>query len=81
MQTTWYPLRFVPRDNLALVQAEGATKDLLMYHSSSDLYYPEGARNMRELVTYLQYEVDSFRKQYSNPAFIIAGDFNLTDKK
>jgi hypothetical protein len=32
------------------------------------IYYPEGARNRRELVTYLQYQVDSFQKQYSNPA-------------
>ena len=45
------------------------------------VYYPEGARNRRELVTFLQHQVDNFRKQFSNPAFIIAGDFNLTDKK
>ena len=45
------------------------------------VYYPEGARNRRELVTFLQHQVDNFRKQFSNPAFIVAGDFNLTDKK
>ena len=45
------------------------------------VYYPEGAHNRRELVTFLQHQVDNFRKQFSNPAFIIAGDFKLTDKK
>ena len=30
---------------------------------------------------FLQHQGDNFRKQSSNPAFIVAGDINLTDKK
>ena len=46
----------------------------------ASVYYPESAKNRRDLVSYLQKTVDVLRIHYSNPAFIIAGDFNQTKK-
>ncbi|XP_065562451.1 uncharacterized protein LOC136028533 [Artemia franciscana] len=46
----------------------------------ASVYYPESAKNRQDLVSYLQKTVDVLRIHYSNPAFIIAGDFNQMKK-
>ena len=46
----------------------------------ASIYYPESAKNHRDLVTYLQKTVDHLRAFYGNPAIVLAGDFNQTKK-
>ena len=46
----------------------------------ASIYYPESAKNDRNLVTYLQETVDHLRAFYGNPANVLAGDFNQTKK-
>ncbi|XP_065570204.1 uncharacterized protein LOC136033338 [Artemia franciscana] len=46
----------------------------------ASIYYPESAKNRRDLVTYLQKTVDHLRAFYGNPAIVLAGDFNQTKK-
>ncbi|XP_065557633.1 dnaJ homolog subfamily B member 12-like [Artemia franciscana] len=70
--STYFGEEISAEDLFLIFFTERVTKNLLVY--------PEGARNRRELVTFRQHQVDNFRKQFSNPAFIEAGDFNLTDK-
>ena len=55
----------------------------MMMHSCiifASIYYPESAKNRRDLVTYLQKTVDLLRAFYENPAIVLAGDFNQTKK-
>ncbi|XP_065571551.1 uncharacterized protein LOC136034346 [Artemia franciscana] len=46
----------------------------------ASIYYPESAKNRRDLVKHLQKTVDHLRAFYGNPAIVLAGDFNQTKK-
>ena len=46
----------------------------------ASIYYPESAKNRRDLVTYLQKTVEHLRAFIGNPAIVLAGDFNQTKK-
>ena len=44
------------------------------------VYYPESAKNRKELIQYIQNCTDDLRRKHAAPAFVIAGDFNQTNK-
>ena len=45
------------------------------------VYYPESTRNRKELIEHTQFFVDKMRQKYASPAFMIAGNFNQTNKQ
>ena len=45
------------------------------------VYYPESARNRKELILHLQKGVDYCRTKFSCPAIVVCGDFNQTNKQ
>ena len=47
----------------------------------ASVYYPESAKNRKELISYLQTYIDKLRRAHAYPGFIIAGDFNQTNRQ
>ena len=47
----------------------------------ASVYYPESAKNRKDLIEHIQFFVDKMRRKHVSPEFVIAGDFNQTNRQ
>ncbi|XP_065582576.1 uncharacterized protein LOC136041749 [Artemia franciscana] len=47
----------------------------------ASVYYPESAKNRKDLIEHIQFFVDKMRRKHVSPGFVIAGDFNQTNRQ
>ncbi|XP_065568947.1 uncharacterized protein LOC136032605 [Artemia franciscana] len=46
----------------------------------ASVYYPESAKNRKDLIEHIQFFVDKMRRKHVSPGFVIARDFNQTNR-
>ena len=47
----------------------------------ASVYYPESAKNRKDLIEHIQFFVDKMRRKHVSPGFVLAGDFNQTNRQ
>ena len=47
----------------------------------ASVHYPESAKNRKDLIEHIQFFVDKMCRKHVSPGFIIAGDFNQTNRQ